>query len=656
MFKKISLLIVNLLLCSFIFAQTINSTQGHDGKVNYICNNVYSADKSTSFYSVGNDGFIIKWAKNGSGEHYQVSNLFLQKIAENPATADISVYETDGISIHRVRTLKSSTFEQQDKPLRFSDSVSAIAYSEKGNYLIVATTAVNGIYIYNAKTLSLLKQTTDVPSVVSYIKTSATERTAVMYSPSGAIIYYDLSGMRQKVKIQTEDHLEQVMVFGNGEIDNRFLAGVKDGTIYIIDATNGKIIGMYTAKNPYLISSKLDTTRQGLYYITNDGKSNYLNLIGEATLKKLMDSTGSNVLNPESPELIKNFSGLKGRDTISYVSKNGSLIIIGTSGGNIYTMSDVVESEAFTLNLVTESMNDKIYDITSEDDGFYLLTRDSVYKTSYETKTISTICKNNGSRNLVKNGNSVILWSKDSRNPVYYFNAESGTTSILFTPSNTVRNLRLFNDKIIYTLGTSSVCVYDLTSKTNTEYYSGTSIQDAILVDDNTIYVAKAKINQNDSAIITVNLATKEYVGVNFAGSVVFSLSYDEKNSNGTFYGIVIKQVEGIDTTEVFSYNTQTKAYNVFIRNRSEDNKAFTYFNDGYIFTNLGQNVIYSQSIANKKLLSYKRSASIPMKVATCDNYIGILNYNGSITWYDNSSTESLGDWYLQLNGDWIEY
>ena len=44
------------------------------------------------------------------------------------------------------------------------------------------------------------------------------------------------------------------------------------------------------------------------------------------------------------------------------------------------------------------------------------------------------------------------------------------------------------------------------------------------------------------------------------------------------------------------------------------DAEAFTFVNDGKLFTNIGKNKIYCYNINTKKIFSYNRSASIPQK------------------------------------------
>ena len=94
-----TLFIALILFCSaaFIAAQT-NSTQPHTGSVlNLSCKN----DRNEVF-SAGNDGMVIKWNTNNTGEHFQCSDLPIHMIAVHPTKEEIAVYETDGFSVYRV--------------------------------------------------------------------------------------------------------------------------------------------------------------------------------------------------------------------------------------------------------------------------------------------------------------------------------------------------------------------------------------------------------------------------------------------------------------------------------------------------------------------------------------------------------------------------
>ena len=100
----------------------------------------------------------------------------------------------------------------------------------------------------------------------------------------------------------------------------------------------------------------------------------------------------------------------------------------------------------------------------------------------------------------------------------------------------------------------------------------------------------------------------------------------------------------------------ETKQIKNILKFANEDAEAFTFVDDGKLFTNIGKNKIYCYNINTKKIFSYNRSASIPQKSVKKGNRVAILNYNGSISWCDDSSKEILADWYLTNDEQWYEF
>lgn len=641
-------------ISSAAFAQGYNSTQAHDSDVTalYTCETYMTND--SSFYSAGKDGFIIKWGQDGMGEHYQVSDLQILKVVRNPANGDIAVYETDGISTHRVSVIDSRTFSKRYTK-RFRDSVSALNFSEKGNYLIIGTASVNGTYIFNARTGTVTKRAGDVSGIITYARTGESEKTAIFYSPTGSIIYYDMTAFKQKASFFTEGMLEQVMLFGAGNLKNRFLAGVKNNTIYIVDATNGKIIAQYAAREPLIMASR-SQYEDGLYYITSNGRNFSMRTVTDDMLIKQLGAQAGKSTAPQEPLIVKNFTGLRSRDSFTCAAKNSSGVILGTQSGNIYTMSSTPESETYTIFPITEKMYERIYDISADNENFYLLTADSIYRSSYDSRAVTLVAHNSGQTNLIKLSDRIILWSKGTRKIVQSVSADGSGTVTLFTPVQSLQNLRVFGDSIIYIQGNSSVSLYDMRTGTNSELYSGTSIQDAVLLDEDTLYVAKTSSGAGDATLVSVSITTRETVPVKIPGNVAFSLSYDYNSPGSPVYGILIRAQNGSNVTEVFGYNPVSRNISTLLRLTDEDSDAFTSLHFPRVYTNLGKNQIYACNVETKKNMVYERSASMPMKMEASGSKIAILNRNGSISWYSQNVKGSLADWYLTVNGEWFEF
>lgn len=640
------------LLATKAFAQGYVSTQSHEGKVTHIQPFETASNFDSNFYSAGADGFLVKWSSDGMGEHYQVSDLQIANIARNPVSGDIAVYETDGISVHRVTVIDSRNYAKKFSK-RFSDSIASISFSAKGNYLFVGTNAVNGCFILNARNGNVSKKITDVPGIITMAKTGASEKRAVLYSRTGAIIYYNMQTHKAEKKFSTVPSLQQPMIFGTGNFNNRLFSGIKDNMVYVIDASNGKTLASYPATNGFIFASEFDQgEKQGLYFVSESGKNFSLKLVNSDILKKLLTGQGT-----PAPLIVKNFSGLKGKDSFTCISKNAGSIMLGTKSGNIYTMTDIPESEHFSLFSITENMYQKIHDIDASGSDFYFLTNNSIYKTSYDSRTMSRIGSNPNHSNLIKYNDKIVLWSRNSAKTVQLFSLDGSETVVsLFNPNNQIRTLRISNNKIIYVSGTSSVFIYDLDAMTNSEVYTGTSIQDAVLINENTLYVAKTGTGRGDSALVSVNIQTGETVPLKFNGEVAFSLSYDAEKENSNLYGVLINSSNGSVKTEVFSYNPNNSVQSSLFSLQAEDSSAFTSIKLPLIFTNIGKNAIRACNITTRKTTLYKRSASMPIKASSTGSKVAVLNRNGSISWYNPGSQSLLGDWYLTTSGEWFEF
>ena len=247
------------------------------------------------------------------------------------------------------------------------------------------------------------------------------------------------------------------------------------------------------------------------------------------------------------------------------------------------------------------------------------------------------------------------MWSRNTAKTVQAMSLDgSENLESLFNPSNQIRALRVAGNRIIYVSGTNSVYIYNFEDGSNNEVYTGTSVQDAVLIDENTLYVAKTGTGRGDSALINVNLQTGETVPLKFNGDVAFSLSFDYGNENSNLYGIRINSANGV-RTEVFSYNPRNNVQSSLFSLSAEDSIAFTSIKLPLIFTNIGKNTVRACNTGTRKTTVYKRSASMPIKAAAAGNKVAILNRNGSISWYNAGSQVLIADWVLTTDGEWFD-
>ena len=625
--KLFCTLLIFIIPTLMIFAQTQKSKQPHNGKVQSI------VEYGENFFTAGDDGFVIKWLPDGTGEHFQISDLEIKLIAVSPNGTDIAVYETDGFSIHRISEWNWKTLTRKSAK-RFTDSIVSLEYSAKGTYLMAGTSSVDGMLFLDPKTkltpLSVVKEST---GTVTVAKTGKTEKTVLMYNPEGILSYYNLTDGSKVQEFECTALLEQPTLLYN----NVYLAGVKNNSINIVKATTGELSTTIPAKNPIILKS--DTS--DLHYVEFDEENDRF-ILKQVPLKK----TDLQFI----PVELQYFTmgDIEEISVATYSELNG--LIYGTSSGALFQNGLYPSSETIdiTLTRVTEPAHHRISDIIFVDTNYYFITNNNIYTGKILEKETSILAENINSTNLVSLGNDLILWSANESKPVYklVMNDDGSTDLVqLFEIDKPITSLTVSQKGIVTITGNANVYLYDFEKNTNESIYSSSGLQDAILVDDENIFVAKTAVTNPTSALINININTKETVPHPVKGDIMFSLESQEKAGTKQIYGVSIISSNGKKTTEIFSYVPATKTYSPLLQWADEDTSAFVKVINGVIYTNIAKSGARSLNLSTKKSASLKRSASLPKDIAGNKNYIVTVNQDGSLTWYNNTTSAKLENW-----------
>jgi WD40 repeat protein len=245
--KKITLLFASLFLINNAIAQSHNSTQSHQGIVNDISIIRTLGEFENAYYTAGEDGFVIKWTNDGLGEHYQITDVGIKLIAVSPNGNDIAVYESDGGSVNKVSIWDWKTLTRK-KQFKYNDSITSLEFSAKGTYLIIGTATVDGAVFIRTQNWTPIDKIKTNTSIVNYITTSDTEKTCVFYSPTGNLSYYNLGTGKLKSKFSIMQGLSQCVLYNK----NIIFAGVRDDSIYLVNAFKGDSISKVSANKPII--------------------------------------------------------------------------------------------------------------------------------------------------------------------------------------------------------------------------------------------------------------------------------------------------------------------------------------------------------------------------------------------------------------------
>ena len=637
--KKIVFFALLLSLFSFLNAQSHFSTQSHQALVTNIEAVAESTGWDTAWFSAGEDGFLIRWGEDNQGEHYQISDVGIKLIAVSPNGNDLAVYETDGGSVNKVSVWdwKSLTRKYQKN---FTDSITSLKFSSKGNYLIVGTATVDGAIFIRTASWTIIDKVKANTSIVNYIETSESEKTVVFYSPAGTLSYFNLTTGQLKKKFSVIQGLSSPVMFNN----NIFLAGIKDNSIYILNAFKGTTITSIQTQNPIILSTGKD---KNFYYMEYDGRSNY-----ELKMLEVQDD-----MKVSNPRLVKTFRGPRGDAAICVGTKHFGELYLGARNGALYKGNTEATSTPQNFDQITDNKYKKIYDIDECLKDFFFLADDKLYRSNYETGIPQVVCHTQGQNQIISfDENNIILWTKSSRSPVIKMNLANHSEEVLFTQKSSLQSVRLFNvkgsDYIVEIESNSEVSIYDFEKKSLKEVYSGTGIQDAILAQNGNLYVAKSAATNPQVPLLCVNPDTLETVPLGVKGNVAYALSIKDN----MIYGINLVSDETGKTTYVFSFNIDSKLLTNILKFSNEDSDVFTYLKGGNLFTNIGKNKVYCYNLASKKRFAYNRSSSIPVDICQNGNQVVILNSNGSISWCTPTSQALKADWYLTNDEQWYEF
>lgn len=639
--KKFCFLFI-FIFTTHIFAQSNFSTQSHQGQVNQIILSKFADDYQGTYFSAGDDGFVVKWTDDNQGEHYQISDVGIKLIACSPVKNLIAVYESDGGSVNKVSVWDWSTLKKKYQR-KFSDSITNLSFSEKGTYLIIGTTTVDGTIFLRAETGTVIEKIKANTGIINFSLTTKTEKTCALYSPAGRLSYYDLQNGKLKTSFSVIKGLSDIVMYN----DYKILAGKKDNSIYIINAITGKSISEISVNNPIILSQSQD---KNLFYLEYDGRNNY-------ELKMIESLENNNVSNPR---IIKTMRGPRGNAAINIGTKDSFNLYLANGIGSIYKTESEPSDSTENLIALTEDTYAKIYGMVPSDSDFFFLTENSIYKSSYDTGIVDKLFITKGETQITQIGdNNVILWSRSTKNPITKIDLDKKVSEVLFTPKNSVQNLRLckikkndeIKDYIVIIENLGNVSIFDFETKQLNQVYSGTGVQDAILTNDEKLYIAKTAATNPQTPLLCVNPNTMETVPLNVKGNVTYALS-----TNGEIiYGINLISDETGRNTYVFSFNIRTKQMMNILKFNDEDSEAFTYLYQNNLYTNIGKNKIYCYNINTKNRFSYNRSASIPKSICQNNKRVVILNNNGSISWCTSNSSTLTADWYLTKDEQWYE-
>lgn len=628
--KKFFIAFATLLLGASLFSQPRFSSQGHKAMV--VAAIPETNAKADAFYTVGQDGFIIRW-ENGIGEHFQVSDKKIEIAAPAPSGKEIAFYERDESGYHSVKVW-SCAAKKVIRSILLKAQVTSLAYSAKGTYIIATTSERNGAYFFLAASGKPFVKIKDWQMTPSWAKTSESEKNVMLYSSSeGCLAYFSLKTGKLLKKVATEAGLEKPVLFAK----NALFAGVKNGSLYILNAENGAKVKTAAAK-----TAALFTNDDALYYI--DGSQGLY-----ACYKVFIDDNAI-----KGPLIYKNIKG-EGNNQFSAAFLKDQNLYLGAKDGNVYSADAKENSLPSNLALISNEVYQKIHGICSDGQNVYILTNSSIIKTDYENKS-PIIFNNSHYWTIISCAHGRLILRSDNRLAgIYSMDAQSGEARLLFNSQNRIKRVReatVNGQKGFLEIENSKVNFYSFETGELSELYLGSGIQDAAALENNTLAVAKTASSNPTSALVLVNIKTRETVPVKMDGDITVSI----EESGGFLFGSRLISTSGGYTSSAFCFGTKALTLKEFASSAKEESESFVRPAFPLVFTNLGSKNVSVINAKSLKKYSLKSGSSLAVDIIKCQGQLATLNEDSSLTWYNVEQPIPLADWYIDSKNQIVEF
>ena len=624
------------------FSQPRFSSQGHKGRVAALF--LDAAAKREAFYSVGEDGFIIRW-QDGIGERFQASDKKIMLAAPSPSGKEIAYYERDDAGYHSVKVWDAAA-KKNKRSILFKVPVTSLCYSAKGTYLIATTEERDGIYFYTASNGKPFTKIKDFGMTATWARTSESEKNLLLYSAhDGSLSYYSFKTGKAIKKIQTEAGLESPTLFAR----NFFLAGVKNGAIVIASAENGAKVKTVAGKSPLIFDA-----------LQSGGQEQ-----GAALAKSLSYIDGSNGLysiykveitesGVKGPAIAKNIK-TEGAKIFCAAFVAGQKIYLASSDGNIHCADVTENSLPAPLVLISNEVYQKINGVCSDGQNLYLLTDAAILKTDYESKAATVFENTRGWTKIDFAFGRLLLRTDDRHSGIYQMDSQTGKAAPLLDTPNRVKKIKaatINGQKGVLIVENSKVNFYSFDTSSLSELYLGSGIQDAAAIEGDTLAVAKTASSNPPSPLVLASLKTRETVPAKMEGDIAVSL--DE--SQGYLFGSRLLSTGEGYSTSVFCMGVKSLALKELAASPKEESDAFVRADFPLVFTKVGSKDISVINVKSLKKHSLKSGSSFAVDIAKVGGRLASLNEDSSITWYNVEQPLPLAEWYVDGKNQIVEF
>jgi len=628
---------------------------GHRGPINALVH------KGDFLISAGDDGFLEIWNVRGHAlERFQVSQQHITAMAGRPEKDEVCLVENDGMGSCRV-----SAWNYRERrnifSLQFRDPIGHIFYSMGGNFIIAAGTGRTGLVFINADTGALLQSLPSLTGTVSLAVTGKSERNILLYSPSGALSYWDLESGNETRHFDAPPNLYSPALFSN----NRYLAGVNAEGLAVIHAVTGELLARDDSipDNSLLCPSGDDliclTQKEKAapqlfrYTIDRSGRLNTLDRISLENSRFTAITAGVSagradniVLGTGAGSLV--FTGMNGQTRTLAVKAQTNITEAAVSGSTIAFLA-----ENGTMGFIP-------LDYTRLPAGRTLSVEQN--KEAYNRLSAFAAGENDP-------GGQFVLWQdRNTRiQPVILSAGPNGKkltlSDIIFR--SPVRSVVSFGGKILFLDSTGNLSVVSPldAGKSRPFTFFSVGLMDAAFIDRNRIIIGRSAVSGN-TPFLTINVNTGETVPLPYPSQAGVTMY---RGASGSIYAVAVSPQSGdmgrenglsaaetrVKTSILYLDPANITASISLVDYQGEDTQFSLAESPGGTAGSLAATIggggaaIYTGG----GIQPLERTAGLPLKLFDGGQRLISLDGDGNICWYENHSGKLLAVFRLHPDG-----
>jgi hypothetical protein len=602
----------------------------------------------TVILSAGADGFLGIWDESAALDRFQISPFRIEAVTKHPEKNEVCVIEYAGADKYRVSawdyTKKEKLFS-----LDFDDRVRGISYSAAGGLIIAAAEGETGLRLLDALTGEVLEAFESPPGTAAIAATGRAERNMLAYFPgAGEIVYMDLPRGDESGRFSAEAGVSSPIVFGG----NRYLAGMKGAELVVLDAATGAVLG----RNSAVGQNSLLCAGGDEFYCLSRNK-------GGARLYRFGIDRSGRLENREGLSL--SFAADGDPETITSISANGSAALGTRDGRLLIAGPDGKVREAAhgsRIRIVEIAVSGSSIAFLTEDknSGFlpldYRLIEDEALLFPQPLErgytNISPLAPEGGGEGRF------LFWQDETPLPppeIRSAGKDRPPAAFSGAARFPLRAVSSTGEKILFldSAGTLSVVSLADGGKTPLFSFSAPGAIDAAFIDGENIIIGRAAISSN-APFLKVSSKTGETVPLPWpaqAGVMV------RPSRPGSVYAAAFEQRRGTVKNSIILLDTSAPARSpVLAEFPGEDTRFSIAESWPFAASNLGgeETVIFAAAGSNQiEKRICPRTAGLPVKLAGAPRFFIILDSEGTIGWFENSSGRLLALFKLYAAG-WL--